>query len=217
MSDLHTEVLDERTAAVLGGVGRTRELASFYLAGGTGLALQLGHRRSLDLDLFSERPWSWEALARPIQALGPVEVERQEEGTFVGSVGGVRFSLFHYPYVLLEPVIESSYGVALAGLLDIACMKLVAMAQRGSRKDFVDLYFLGMSGVTPRSALNALGRKVAGVSYNPVHIARSLAFFEDAEAEPMPQMVMDCDWEDVRRYCVFEARSLLAEIGVPGL
>jgi hypothetical protein len=209
---LHEEALSPETAAAFACLGRQPDLGAFYLAGGTGAALQLGHRLSFDLALFSERPWAWERVAPALSACGPVEVDRQEEGTFVGSVGGVRISLFHYPYVLLDEPFPTRFGVPVAGLLDIGCMKIVAVAQRGSRKDFVDLYELGHAGIGVREILAALARKIPSVELNRVHVLRSLAFFEDAETEPDPIMLATYDWAAVREYCLRQADALLEEI-----
>jgi hypothetical protein len=209
---LHEEALSPETAAVFECLGRQPPLDAFYLAGGTGAALQLGHRLSVDLGLFSERPWAWERVASALSACGPVEVDRQEDGTFVGSVGGVRVSLFHYPYVLLDEPFPTRFGIPAAGLLDIGCMKIVAVSQRGSRKDFVDLYELGRAGIGVREILAALGRKMPSVELNRVHVLRSLAFFEDAEAEPDPIMLAAYDWAAVREYCLQQADALLDEI-----
>jgi hypothetical protein len=209
---LHEQVLSPRTAGLFECLGRRPELSVFYLAGGTGAALQLGHRLSADLDLFTERPWSWERVAGALSACGVVEVDRQEAGTFVGSVGGVRTSLFRYPYALLEEPVPTRFRVPVAGLLDIGCMKLVAVSQRGSRKDFVDLYELSRAGVGIREILVALPVKMPAVALNPVHVLRSLAYFDDAEAEPDPIMLAPYDWAIVREYCLRQADALLAEI-----
>jgi hypothetical protein len=212
MVDLHEEVLSAETSRVFARLGELPELASFYLAGGTAVALQLGHRLSLDLDLFSERQWSWEKVAPALSSIGDVVIDRQEDGTFVGTVGGVRVSLFHYPYVLLEQPLPTRFAIPLASLTDIGCMKLVAIAQRGSRKDFIDLYLLGREGLTVRELLRVLPRKAPGVEWNPVHVLRSLAYFEDAEAEPEPVMLAPYDWRDVRRYCLDQSQALLGEV-----
>ena len=212
MSELHEEVLAERTRTVFECLGGQSSVSAFYLAGGTAVALHLGHRISEDLNLFTERPWSFETIAPTLAACGPVVVDRQESGTFVGSVGGTRVSLFHYPYVVIEEPVPTEFGLPVASLTDLGCMKLVAVAQRGSRKDFVDLYYLGAAGYTIRELLALLPRKMPGVEFNPVHILRSLAYFEDAEAEPDPVMLVPYDWVKVREYCIAEAGALLEEI-----
>jgi hypothetical protein len=212
VSTLHEEVLPSAAAGVFERLGIQPELSRFYLAGGTGAALVLGHRRSEDLDLSCERRWSWEHVAPALAAAGEVVVDRQEEGTFVGSVGDVRVSLFHYPYVLLDEPMPTRFGVPIASLRDIGCMKLVAVSQRGSRKDFVDLYHLGLEGLTVRDLLSVLPRKMPGIELNSVHVLRSLAYFEDAEAEPDPVMLVAYDWPQVREYCLRQAEALLAEV-----
>jgi hypothetical protein len=209
---LHAEVLDASTANLLARIGADQPFRDFYLAGGTGLALQLGHRMSLDLDLFSERPWSAASILAALRALGPTVVDLESEGTLVGSVGSVRVSFFYYPYPLLEPPLQTPLGVPLAGLLDVACMKLIAVSQRGSRKDFVDLYFLGLAGIDLRDALDALPRKMPGVAYNRVHLARSLAYFADAEGEPEPRMLVPFQWISARDYSLARSRDILQEI-----
>jgi len=209
---LREEVLSPQTATVFECLGLRPELGVFYLAGGTGAALQLGHRLSADLDLFTERPWSWGRIGPALTSCGPVEIDRQEEGTFVGTAAGVRVSLFHYPYALLEEPILTRFGIPVAGLLDLGCMKLVAVSQRGSRKDFVDLYELGRAGIGIREILAALPAKMPGIGVNPVHVLRSLAYFDDAEAEPDPFMLVPYDWAVVREYCLRQADTMLDEI-----
>lgn len=212
MVELHEEVLSSETSAVFGCLGAQESLNAFYLAGGTAAALQLGHRLSLDLDLFSERRWSWDSASQALSACGKVTVDIQEPGTFVGSVSGVRVSLFHYPHVLIEEPVPTHFGIPLAPLADIGCMKLVAVAQRGSKKDFVDIYHLGAAGYTVRDLIRLLEHKMPGVSYNPTHIIKSLAYFDDAEQEPDPIMLVPYDWSAVREYCARQAEALLSEI-----
>ncbi len=212
MVELHEEVLSSQTARVFECLGGSPSLKGLYLAGGTGLALQLGHRVSADLDLFTERPWSWEGLSPGLSVCGRLIVDRQEPGTFVGAVSGVRVSVFHYPYVLLEEPVETRFQIPVARLRDIGCMKLVAVAQRGSKKDFIDIYHLGRAGMTVRELMTALNQKMPGVEHNPIHILRSLAYFEDAEAEPDPEMLVGYEWGIVREYCLNQAMELLDEI-----
>lgn len=212
MVELHEEVLSAETSAAFGCLGTQQSLNAFYLAGGTAAALQLGHRLSLDLDLFSERRWSWESASQALSACGKVTVDIQEPGTFVGSVSEVRVSLFHYPHVLIEEPVPTRFGIPLASLADIGCMKLVAVAQRGSKKDFVDLCHLGAAGYTVRDLMRLLDRKMPGVSFNPLHIIKSLAYFDDADAEPDPIMLVPYEWPAVREYCARQADALLAEI-----
>lgn len=209
---VHTEVLDPHAIEVLEHLGEQPELRQFYLAGGTAAALQIGHRKSIDFGLFTERPWSFDRVRPALAAAGDLVVDRAEPGTLVGTVGGVRTSLFHYVAPLLEEPLATPFGIPLASLLDIGCMKLIAVSQRGSRKDFIDLYYLGEQGISVAEIAAALGRKFPGTSYNPVHVARSLAYFEDAEAEPEPIMLASYSWQRVRRYALDHSQALLDRI-----
>jgi len=112
------------------------------LAGGSALALHLGHRISIDLDFFtSDRCYQSEPLVQQLRSIGELVVQQQSEKTLVGSLNGVRLSFFFYPYPVLGEFIELD-EVQIASLLDIALMKLIAISQRGKKRDFVDLFLL---------------------------------------------------------------------------
>ena len=117
----------------------------FSLAGGTALALRLGHRRSVGLDWFTRKSiGDVLTFANALQKHGvPLNVRQVERGTLRGSVPGVCNSTFEYPYPQLKsPVRLEAFGCQLASLEDIGCMKLSAVAQCGSKKDFVDIFAL---------------------------------------------------------------------------
>lgn len=89
-------------------------------------------------------------------------------------------------------------AVSMSSVGDIAVMKVVAIGGRGSRKDFVDLYFYLRSGATLDGVFTLLERRFAGLDYNEYHLLKSLAYFEDAESEPMPNMIRDVEWAEIR-------------------
>lgn len=172
----------------------------FYLAGGTAVAIHLGHRRSNDLDWFSpDFPADPLDLARELRedAGLDLEVEAVEPGTLHASLAGVRVSFLEYRYPVLLPLVAwPAFGVRLASLDDLATMKLAAVAQRGDRKDFVDVYALAREH-RPLGKLVALYRKRYEVR-DVGHLLYALAYFDDAEREPMPVMLWDVDWPEVR-------------------
>ena len=139
----HTEVLTNRQTSVLKKLGPIVKELGFYLAGGTAAALHLGHRRSVDLDWFTlkkmEDPLK---LAKDLKAGGiELEITGFSSGTLHCMARGVRISLFEYSYPLVSPVVAwDVFGCWIASVEDIACMKLVAIAQRGSKRDFIDIY-----------------------------------------------------------------------------
>jgi hypothetical protein len=119
----------------------------FYLGGGTALAIHLGHRRSVDFDWFTQEHITDPLrLAQDLNDQGIVFVTRSiERGTLHGSVSGVQVSFLEYRYPLLQPLVAwPMFGCTLASPEDLACMKLSALAQRGAKKDFIDIYALGI-------------------------------------------------------------------------
>jgi Nucleotidyl transferase AbiEii toxin, Type IV TA system len=180
-------------------------LEPWTLAGGTGLALQLGHRISIDLDFFIEDPFDAAALRRSLADLGSLEIQHQDEDTLHVRLSGIRLSYLRSEAPFLHPPIEYR-GLRLADPRDIAAMKIIAIAGRGSRKDFVDLYaYLEAGGDFP-GLVEIVRRRHANVSFNEVHLLRSLVYFEDAEEEPMPRMLHKVDWPEIRARLEEEVR-----------
>jgi hypothetical protein len=193
---LHTEILGRSQRSVLKHLTPLTQARGFYLAGGTGLALQLGHRRSVDFDWFREEPIADPLrLAAELQASGlPLEVDRVERGTLHARVGGVRSSFLEYRYPLLEPLGVVS-GLMLASPADIAAMKLAAVAQRGSRKDFIDIFALGQRF----SLAEMLGFYRAKYRVEDVgHVVVALAYFDDADRERTPALLRRWSWPKVK-------------------
>lgn len=171
----------------------------FYLAGGTALAIYLGHRRSHDFDWFTSSPIPDALrLAASIREEGlPFITGTVEKGTLNGSISKVRNSFFEYRYPLLQKEIPwQEFGCRLASLPDIACMKLSALAQRGQKKDFVDLYALGTKSFPLKQMLVSYQKKFGVKDIG--HVLFALTYFDDAEKERMPVMLWQVDWELIR-------------------
>lgn len=195
----HLEVLEAGQLHVFEATGSLLTKRGFCLGGGTGLALLLGHRRSEDFDWFSTEPMPEPMLlARELQDQGmELQVQQVARGTIHGTVEGVRVSLLEFGYPLLaEPIRWPEHESAILSLDDIACMKLSAIAQRGSRKDFIDLFALGLEH-RPLGRLLDLYRNKFDVQ-EIGHLLYSLVYFEDAETERMPRILWDVEWRDVR-------------------
>ena len=196
----HPEILHAEQRTVLGQLGRHMTAREFYLAGGTGVALRLGHRQSVDLDWFTGE-WIQDPLRLAAEmrdeglAFQTAQVDR---GTLHGAISGVRVSLLEYRYPLLQPWdVWPECGCAVASLDDLASMKLSAIAQRGSRKDFVDLYALGLRHGSLAQMLELYGRRYSVEDI--AHVLYSLSYFDDADREPMPSMLWEVDWESAKQ------------------
>lgn len=196
----YPEIMPDAQQGALRAGGALATELGFYLAGGTALAIQLGHRRSVDLDWFTPNkiPDPLRLAADVRQPLPDFEVTGTEAGTLHGIAGGVKFSFLEYPYpALVEPVAWPEYSCRLANLEDLTCMKLSAIGGRGAKKDFIDIYALGRARFSLADMLALYQRKFSVQEVG--HIVMSLAYFDDAEAEETPEMLLDVGWPEIRR------------------
>ena len=188
--------ISHETRLVLEKIAKSDLAQNFYLAGGTALALQLGHRESIDLDWFSQTDFSNSVIKEKLPQLGKVEIIGEEEGTVNAVLDGVKLSFLRYRYPLVFPLVM--FGkVKLADERDIAAMKIDAASSRGSKKDFIDIYFL-LKKYSLAELIGVFEQKYKGITYNKLHILKSLVYFADADNEPMPVMIQRADWEEVK-------------------
>lgn len=194
---MHPRVLSDDGWATVRRLGTAGMLEDWVLAGGTGLALHLGHRYSEDLDLFRPEPFDPERLAVELSAIGRASVQDRSEDTLHAVLDGLRISFLRARPPLLFS--GTAYReLVVADPRDIIVMKIVAIGGRGSRKDFIDLHFYLRSGATLDGVLTLVEERFAGLDYNEYHLLKSLTYFEDAESEPMPNMIRDVEWTEVR-------------------
>jgi hypothetical protein len=197
----HPEILTPRQTQSLRRLGPPVTTLGFYLGGGTAIALHLGHRRSVDFDWFRQEPIADPLrLAVELRAAGaPFVTGWTERGTLYGTAQGIRVSFFEYRYMLLQPLEAwAENGCQLGSLADLACMKLAAVAQRGSRKDFVDLYAIGRAGHSLSTILEGYRTKYGVRDIG--HLLYALVYFDDADAERMPRMIWKVSWPEVKRF-----------------
>jgi len=177
------------------------------LAGGTDLALQLGHRLSRDLDLFTPTAFVASEVAEQLRELEGFTVTRLQPGTILGTIPGTSISLFEYRYPLIAPTLNYQ-GVSLASLIGLGAMKLSAVADRGLRRDFVDLAIL-LDQFTLPELLVAYDRKFGALASNEFHLLKSLVYFDDAEADEPPDMLIEgYEWSQVKATIESAVRSL---------
>ncbi|MFV2073102.1 MAG: nucleotidyl transferase AbiEii/AbiGii toxin family protein [Thermoanaerobaculales bacterium] len=184
-------VLKSVSAALVG--------TDFYLAGGTALALLEGHRISIDLDLFSQSFDDPEAMQRTLGVFHPdAVITSMSPRTLNLLVEGTGVSLFGYSYPLVAPLLRLDDSlIAFASREDIAAMKLAAITSRGSRKDFIDLWLLITRFWALSDCLELFRQKFAARDIG--HVVRSLTYFDDADEEPPLRMLVDIEWESVKR------------------
>jgi hypothetical protein len=205
---MFTKTLLPDTFRAIQLVSGVPEIKKAYLAGGTAIALQLGHRISVDLDFFTSQEFNETELSAKLTTLPEFVQDGTTKGTVWGEIGQTRFSMFYYKYPLLKQTVVFE-GIQLASLADIAAMKIHAIEDRGTRRDFVDVYFLSKK-YSLEEMLDFYQKKYAVLEDHLYSILRSLDYFEDAEQEQqMPQMLVNVGWEEVKKYFRKETRRLV--------
>lgn len=196
----HPEVLQAMQPQVLLQLSPFPSSRQFYLGGDTALAVHLGHRYSIDFDWFTQEKITDQILlAQELRDAGFSFITGSvERGTLHGTIEGVRLSFMEYHYPLLEPLVPwPEFGCNLASPADLACMKLSAVSQRGSKKDFIDIYTLGNDIYSLQEMLSMYQKKFSVKDIS--HLLYGLAFFDDAEREPGPKLLWDMDWKIVKK------------------
>ena len=170
-------------------------LQGLRLVGGTALALQLGHRKSVDLDLFGDISAEAIEIREAIEEHFSVSVIKESKNIKIYQIDGIKVDIVNYSrYPWIEPPVQED-GITLAGIKDIAAMKVAAIIGRGTKKDFIDMNRL-LHFFSLKEILDMYMRKYPDGS---LFIAlKSLAYFEDAESDPMPFMFDDTDWGVVK-------------------
>ncbi len=157
----------------------------FYLAGGTALALQIGHRDSLDFDFFSVQPINTKQLFEKLQEIfkrhkiAKVQEDKNTLSLIIDEK--IKLSFFTYKYKLMDKLIKAEY-FNLASVVDIGCMKLSTLISRATNKDYVDLYYI-LKKVKLPVLLLMMEKKFSNIDLNLV--LKSIVFFDDIEKEPL--------------------------------
>jgi hypothetical protein len=193
-------------------LSRVAGIDRFYLAGGAAVAWHLRHRISRDIDLFSAA--GTEDLAelreRIAATLPAVEVVSATEAALRLRLEGAPVDLVRYRYPLLEPPGVGPRGFAVAGLRDLAAMKLASVAGRGLRRDFWDLRAILGRSLSIHDAARAYLDRFGLAQPDLYHLARSLTYFADAERDAVLPSGMDVSlWEEIKRFFRSETPKLL--------
>jgi hypothetical protein len=205
------QVLFGNTKEILVLLGRSGLLKNAYLAGGTGAALQLGHRISNDLDFFTSEKFDCDLFIDALNRLTDFKLDEKKWGTVLGYLGETRFSIFWYRYAVVLPL-KAYENIGVMDVREIAAMKLEAIATRGKKRDFVDLYYVIKQGESLDRLIALYEAKYGRNGNKMVHILKSLAYFDDAENDAMPKMLVDIKWKDIKKFFENEVKRKGREI-----
>lgn len=193
---LYLETVESSTLELLKKLQRLPVLEQTRLVGGTALALQLGHRKSIDLDFFGTVDCEAEYLRESIAGIASLTILKESPHIHIYIVDGIKVDIVNYKYPWLDDVVLEQ-GLRLASVSDIAAMKITAIIGRGTKKDFIDIAFL----LHHFSLEEILHFYAAKYNDSSVFMAmKSLAYFDDAEADPMLDMFVNQSWQQVKAY-----------------
>ncbi len=191
---LHRETVPDALLTLLCELMAAPALNAFHLVGGTALALRFGHRQSIDIDLFTEQPFDAPSLSNWLESTYPTIEIVTHENTVLTRINGIKVDLIAHQYALIDKP-ESFDGIRFLSIKDIAAMKLNAIANRGSKKDFWD-YALLLNHFDREDMLSFFTKKYPNASR--WNVEKSLCYFEDAEREPDPIDLSGQIWEQVK-------------------
>lgn len=180
---------------------------SFYLAGGTAMALQLGHRKSDDFDFFCSGKFNSEIYSDIIINNFGGTVTYLSPDTVTGVISKTSISFFLYPYKLIREF-KKYENINLANLEDLACMKFKALSQRGAKRDFYDIFEF-LKRIQPLELKNYMIEKFNLNGNSFYHLARCLVYFEDAERDPDPISLNGTTWDTVKSYLIKNQHKIL--------
>lgn len=193
MLQLQTVLPD--TLELLKELSARPEMSGLRLVGGTALALQYGHRQSIDLDFFGAPQVEQDEIIEMLSTLGPISILNRSRKILQVVLRNIKVDVIdysQYPWIS-APVVED--GVTLASPQDIAAMKINAVEGRGTRKDFVDIYFL-LQHYSLSQMLDFYTQKYP--NYSLFRALLSLTYFDDAEQQAMPKMLANASWEEIK-------------------
>lgn len=205
---MHAATLSLAAQSNLAILGKSGLLNQSYLAGGSALALHLGHRKSYDFDFYTRtKEFRAENFAAGLKKLGRFRTTLIEPPhTLLGEFRGVKFSIFYYDYPLIKP--SSSFkNVAVASIADIAAMKLSAITGRATKRDYVDLYILGRR-FSLEKMFGWYQKKFGVLGNNLYTLIKALGYFEDAESDTMPKMIHHASWDQAKKFLAAESLRL---------
>ena len=201
--DLYLNILPGETLKAFEFLSTQKWLgqASWYLAGGTALALQEGNRKSIDLDFFTlEKVFNVKTLLVNFIENKDWHATFEENGTLYGELFGAKVSFIAYPFFIPKQEFISYGSIRILKSRDIGVMKIIAVSQRGKKRDFFDLYWCAHHIEPLIDLIKRLPEQYPSVAHDYHHILKSLVFFDDAESDPDPETNFNTDWKEIKSF-----------------
>ena len=202
---LQYQTVEQSTLGLLKNILQQPVFKNHRLVCGTSLALQYGHRISIDLDFFTSEFIEHEEILINIKSIGKVDVVSKSKYISCFFINDVKVDFVSLPYHWIDdPIIEDS--ISLASINDIAAMKLSAITNRGSKKDFIDLQLI-MKHLELKKMMSLYHQKYPdGME---MLVLRSLMYFDDADLQPDPVMLTEYDWNEVKAFILDQVKRYI--------
>lgn len=201
---LQTQTVVPKLMELLNKIMSEKLFSDFNLVGGTALALQIGHRNSIDIDLFGNSEIDTQLFIEKLSEFGKVTVTQSTKNILITEINDVKVDFVNYKYPIISEQLFIE-NIRMLSTKDIAAMKLNAIAGRGGKKDFIDLYFL-LDKFSLGEMLSFYDQKYNDGSLFMVQ--KSLTYFEDADLQQQPQMFQNFDWETCKQKIINEVIKL---------
>ncbi|MDD4225851.1 MAG: nucleotidyl transferase AbiEii/AbiGii toxin family protein [Mariniphaga sp.] len=208
---LHKETIDQPTLELLKKLQQKKYLKDFFLVGGTALALLYGHRKSVDIDLFSNFSFDTERLLENLSSDFQFQLFFSAENTIKGSINGTQVDIIAHRYPLIRKPVKEE-GISILAVEDIAAMKLNAIAVSGQRvKDFIDIYYL-LDYFSLHELISFYKEKYT--RFNEVNVLKSITWFNDVALEDWPVILKDkeINWDEVKNRIIKETEIYLEQL-----
>jgi hypothetical protein len=181
------EIIDPRTFELIQELQRKSELEGFNLVGGTALALQLGHRNSIDIDLFCNNEFTDYEILSFLNSNFNVNVIFNKPNTIICLIDNIKTDFIKHDYPIIDEIIEED-GIKMLGMKDIAAMKVHAIIQSGQRlKDFIDIYFL-LEHFSMNEIMDFFTIKYEYM--NPVMALKAITYFDEIDENIDPPKLL---------------------------
>lgn len=208
---LHKETVDQATLDLLIRLQSKKYLKGFHLVGGTAIALRIGHRKSIDLDLFSDFGFDVAYLLENLSSDFSFNLYFSAANTIRGSIDKVEVDILAHRYPLINKPIFTEQ-ISMLSLEDIVAMKLNAITTSGQRvKDFIDIYYL----LRKFSLAEMVGfYKTKYTQYNEINVLKSIVYFDDVDTTDWPRLIEypSLNWEEVKKEIENATRDYLKDL-----
>ena len=213
--DWHYETLPNETKKALDFLSTQSWFSQtgWYLAGGTALALQAGHRKSFDLDFFTEKKdFDEKEVLAYFKDNEDWVTEVERKNTIYGELFKAKISFIAYPFFMPKQQMSWHGKIKVMHPMDIGVMKITAVSQRGRKRDFFDLYWCAHNIEPMEKIIGRLQAQYPSVAHDYHHILKSLVYFEDAESDPEPEIYFKADWGTVKNFFITEIPIIASKV-----